>query len=201
MKVLLKLCIIFFCIIVGGIGGIRVWAYLERTVWQRLDYFPFPVQNLISMESFGKEFWVETTEGEIYKIIYPCLAGEKCWEKSSSAPSLPANDIYIEEDAYDKRDGACDDRYNKSPFPGKLKTCITIVEFAESLYMVSLGLDDRQELWIWDQPWESPYTVMAEMISAIFCGSMTGFILSLLLIQIPIKIPFEKVSEWFLPIL
>lgn len=197
MTIFNKIFVVLITIILGGIISNQIRFYRDRTVWQRLDYFPLPVENLIVLKPFGEEFWVEAKDGETYKIIYPCSEERACWEKSNDIPPSPPNGDYTDEDIheylfYDKSEGVCIDRFNISPFLGRSKNCITFVAKAESFYVFSLALDDKNGLWVWDNPWQSPYYVMGGMFSAILRGSLIGLVVGLLLIQILVKITGKK---------
>ena len=179
-----KILIVVTSIVLGGFLMNQIRSYSERTTWERIDYFPFPIENLLVVKPFGKEFWIETKENFTYRIIYPCLEGETCWGASDDVPTNPLNGDYIDEEIheylhYDKREGSCGE-YNDSSFPGKIKTCITSTALAESFYVFSLVLTDKNELWVWDNPWESPYTVMENIATSVCVGGFIGFIVSLL---------------------
>jgi hypothetical protein len=193
-----KFIIVLVTIFLGGIAGIFFWFYSERTIWHRLEYFPYPVEDLIYLKPFGKEFWVEGLDGEIFKITYPCLENKDCWETSTDVPPVPNNGMYVDEDVHEyinyskSNDGTC--KSNSSLFPGILLSCISSTAGNESLYIFLLGLNDKNELWVWDQPWESPYNTIEKVQSSICLGSLAGLFMGLILIQIPLKGLIDKNS-------
>lgn len=125
------------------------------------------------MKPFGKEFWVETSENEIYKIIYPCLSAQACWEKSVDIPSNITEGNYLD---LKISDGGCNNGNFVYPLFHKIMTCLTSRTFAAdaSPWTVSLALTDDNKLWIWDKPWESPYTVLSVVVSSAVIGIMIG---------------------------
>ena len=38
---------------------------------------------------------------EIFKITYPCLENQACWETSADVPPVPINGMYVDEDAHE----------------------------------------------------------------------------------------------------
>ena len=191
-----KVLVVVLSMILGGTLGNQYAISGQRTTWQQLDYFPFPVKNLLVVKPFGQELWVETTNDEIYEIDYPCSGTEACWERFDKAPSSPPDGDYVDDEVhqalvYNRSESVCDDTYDViDPFPGELRTCITSTALAESLYIFALALNDKNELWVWDSPWVSPYTVMENMAGTICLGSVIGLIVGVLVIQI--RIPARK---------
>ncbi len=53
--------------------------------------------------------------------------------------------------------------------------CITTIVYHESLWTTSLALSDNNKLWIWNKPWESPYTELSNMAVMMFVGAVIGF--------------------------
>src|SRR6188474_2129983 len=110
MNTLSKIFIVLVTMVFGGVISNQIRINSERAIWQHLDYFPYPVEDLITLKPFGSEFWIETEDGETYRIIYPCSKEQTCWEKSNDVPSSPPNGEYIDEEIheylfYDKSQG------------------------------------------------------------------------------------------------
>jgi hypothetical protein len=182
-----KVLIVVGWIILGGVLSIPLYSLSTTVLWKRIDYFPFPVNQLLALKPFGKEFLVVTSTNEIYKISYPCLEGQQCWEKSDYIPSLIEGEYFDDESygyiEYSIGEGECDTDHKITPLFGKkIAMCITSVAIAESFYIVSLVLTDTQELWIWDKPWVSPYTLMNNIFMSLCLGSSIGFSIGLLLV-------------------
>ena len=181
-----KILTVVGCIILGAIVSIPLYNLSTRVWWKLIDYFRFPVDKLLALKPFGKEFWVETPENEIYKITYPCLDRQSCWEKSEDIPSLTVGE-YLDEESheyieYSIGDGKCDTSHNIAPLLGKnMVGCVTSVVRAESFYIVSLALTDTGELWIWDKPWVSPYTEMENIVSSLCLGTTMGLLVGIAL--------------------
>src|SRR5574341_1000335 len=185
----MKGALIFLCfLILGPILGCLVsgfWYSGANTFWKPIDYFPFAVNKLIAMKPFGKEFWVETSENEIYKVAYPCLDGQTCWEKSADIPSDLAEGNTI---SYKTSNNRCENDNFVYPLHA-IRTCITLVVPGESPWTTSLALTDNNKLWIWDKSWKSPYTELVGMVSSMFLGGMIGFLAGALFLG------FQKIKE------
>ncbi len=150
------------------------WYSGANTFWKPIDYFPFSVNKLIAMEPFGKEFWVETNESEIYKITYPCLNGQTCWEQSTNIPSEPTHDMVVD---YKISDNKCENDNFVYPLLHKITVCITSATHApDATWTVSLALSDNGKLWIWNRPWVDPYTILIGMSLSTILGGMVGFL-------------------------
>ncbi len=164
---------IFGCILSG------FWYSGANTFWKPIDYFPFAVNKLVAMKPFGKEFWVETNENEIYKITYPCLNGQTCWEKSADVPSDPTQGMIV---GYKVSNNKCEtDNFVYTLFYA-IKTCVTIFVPQESPWTTSLALTENNKLWIWDKPWESPYTALSAIASCVVIGIIIGLFVGILLL-------------------
>jgi hypothetical protein len=59
------------------------WAEGGNTFWRPIDYFPLPVEDVLLMEPFGREFWVKSNDNMIYHIMYPCEIGQVCWSQTN----------------------------------------------------------------------------------------------------------------------
>jgi hypothetical protein len=133
------------------------------------------------MKPFGAEFWVETTENEIYKITYPCSKQQSCWEKSDNIPTDLTDGNYVD---YKTSSDQCENDSFVYPLFHKIKMCITSTTFAaDAAWKVSLALADNNKLWIWDQPWVSPYTEMSSIFASMVIGAIIGILVGILLSQ------------------
>ena len=54
-----KLQIVVAYIILGAVVSIPVYSFSTKVWWKRIGYFPFPVNQLLALNPFGKEFWVK----------------------------------------------------------------------------------------------------------------------------------------------
>jgi hypothetical protein len=180
-----KILIIVVSVVLGAILTSFVDDITEGIKWKRLEYFSIPVDKLLAMKPFGREIWVGTDKGEIYKLVYPCQDVEPCWEKTEDYPIL-LNGDYVDEEVheyieYDVSSGHCPSTVDVGSLPGEIKTCITSIALAESFYTVSLVLTENHELWIWDDPWVSPYTVIENTLALMCVGSIIGLFIGIFL--------------------
>lgn len=176
-----KLLIIIVFTVLGAVALNLLVSFFSQVRWQRLDYFPHPVEKLLAVKPFGWEISIETEVGDIYKIVYPCLENQDCWELSSGFPVLEVEWYFDNEInqfvSYYVRYGECE-RYNNlvGVFRGEIHTCITSVAMAESFYVVALVLTEENELWIWEKPWVSPYDQMRDFASMLCIGALLGLL-------------------------
>ncbi|MDP1547084.1 MAG: hypothetical protein Q8L87_13795 [Anaerolineales bacterium] len=175
-----KLLIIIVCTVLGAVAANPLTSFFSRVTWQRLNNFPLPVEKLLAVKPFGNEIWILASDNQTYKISYPCVSEQSCYERSNEIPDLPEGysvdhgvGEYID---YFVMDGECGLRYDLvDVFPGKIKTCITFLARAEVFYTVAVVLNEEKELWIWDSPWISPYTYMGNYIGILCSGAVVGF--------------------------
>jgi hypothetical protein len=157
---------IFGCLLSG------FWAEGGNTFWKPIDYFPFPVVNVLSMEPFGSEFWVQSADNKIYHIVYPCENGQVCWEQTDI---VPEKDLSFYD--YKVTENSCENDSIAYPLFHKISSCVTSIVPNESPWMVSLALTEDHKLWIWQKPWDSPYNVLASMAGAIFVSTILGLMI------------------------
>ena len=171
-----KFFIFLVCSFLGSILGFSLFAFWYsggNTFWKPINYFPYPVQNILALQGFGKEFWVETKDNEIYQIIYPCLNDQTCWIKVDNIPSLP-EEVTV---AYKVSDNKCDNGNFVYPLPHPIRICLTSMVLAEVPWITSLALTDNHQLWIWDKPWFSQGTQLFNFVLSIALGAMIGILL------------------------
>jgi hypothetical protein len=184
MKKATRQILVFLCsLILGPIFGCLLggwWYSGADTFWKRIDYFPLPVSKILALKPFGEEFWVETTGEEIYKIVYPCSKDQTCWTKARDVPSDISDGNAVD---YKVSDARCENNNFVYPLFHKIKMCITSATHApDATWTVSLALTNAGDLWIWDQPWESPYTVVPNITGLMIAGAVTGIFIGLALI-------------------
>ena len=177
------------CITIGPLLGFLLtsfWFAGGGTFWKQIDYFPYPVETILTLQPYGNEFWVTTTDNDIYHVLYPCLGTEACWQKDDIIPDVVPSDKYI------VSDGKCTTDYFIYPLFRGIKTCVTSTEFAETPqtasvnsvtnpWRVSLALTDDNTLWIWQKPWNFPDRVLAYKVFFTFLGLLMGWIVDSLL--------------------
>ena len=151
------------------------WAEGGNTFWKPIDHFPLPVEDVLLMEPFGREFWVKSNDSKIYHLVYPCGDGQECWDQIDVVPEIDLS--YID---YKVTENACENDSIAYPLLRKIKSCITSIVPNESPWVVSLALTEDHKLWIWQKPWESPYNVLADMIGAVFASVILGLIVGVL---------------------
>ena len=159
-----RLITFLLCIILGPLLGFlltSLWFAGGNTFWKQVDYFPYPVENILTLQPYGNEFWVTTAENETYHILYPCEGTDACWEQVDTVPDVAPSDEYI------VSDNKCENDYFAYPLSRQIKTCISSTTFAEAStegsaktdknpWRVSLALTADNELWIWQNPWDFP---------------------------------------------
>lgn len=184
-----RLTIFLSCIILGPLLGfllISLWFAGGNTFWKQVDYFPYPVENILTLQPYGNEFWVTTAENETYHILYPCEGTDACWEQVDTVPDVAPSDEYI------VSDNQCENDYFAYPLSRQIKTCISSTTFAEAStegsaktdknpWRVSLALTADNELWIWQNPWDFPNRVIAFKVFFTFIGLSIGLIVDTLL--------------------
>jgi hypothetical protein len=134
------------------------------------------VKNIIALEPFGREFWVETTENEIYQVTYPCSKDITCWVKKDYVLSDLSDGEII-----NISENRCENNNFVYPLPYAIKMCATSVVLAESPWTSSLALTSKNKLWVWNKPWESPYTVLFYMASSTIIGGLIGYLTGIFL--------------------
>ena len=171
------------CLILGSVFGCLFsifWVAGGDTLWKPIDYFPHTVEQIIAMKAFGGEFWVETTDNEIYKITYPCTSKQFCWELSNEIPTdLTEGQFWVDLLASNNK---CENHNFVYPLFDKINSCYTSVVYAESFYTTSLVLTNKNELWIWSKPWESPHTTMTSMFFTVIFGTAIGIAIGILFV-------------------
>jgi hypothetical protein len=180
----MKRALIFLgCLILGPalccfISG--TWHMGGNTFWKPIDYFPYSVKTLIAMRPFGGEFWVETTENETYQVAYPCSDSQSCWTKSQEISADLFNEEYVD---YKVSNNRCENNNFVYPLFQKIRTCITSTTHApDATYTVSLALTEDNTLWIWDNPYIDPFTVMINVILSTIAGGLIGYIIGIVLV-------------------
>jgi len=175
----MKRAIIFLgCLVLGPVLGCFLsgtWNTGGSTFWKRIDYFPYSLKTIIAMKPFGREFWVETTENEIYQITYPCSKDQICWMKTDTIPS----DSSISDGEpvdYNISDNKCENDNFVYPLFHKITMCITSATHApDATYTVSLALTSDNKLWIWDNPYRDPFSVMTNILLVTIVSTVIGF--------------------------
>ena len=184
-----RLITFLLCIILGPLLGFlltSLWFAGGNTFWKQVDYFPYPVENILTLQPYGNEFWVTTAENETYHILYPCEGTDACWEQVDTVPDVAPSDEYI------VSDNKCENDYFAYPLSRQIKTCISSTTFAEAStegsaktdknpWRVSLALTADNELWIWQNPWDFPNRVIAFKVFFTFIGLSIGLIVDTLL--------------------
>ena len=184
MRKTIKQILLILCpLILGPIlcyGLSILWYSGANTFWKPIDYFPSPVKDIVAMKPYGRGFWVETTNNEIYQITYPCLKDQICWTKSENVPSdflegIPAkNEISNNE---------CKNNNFVYPLFHKIRMCITSTVYeADASSTASLVLTTNNKLWMWNSHAISPYTMLANRALLIIIGAVLGLFTSILLI-------------------
>jgi hypothetical protein len=148
------------------------WHSGGSTFWKPIDYFPYSVKTILVVKPFGREFWVETTENEKYRVTYPCSEKQSCWTKSDEIPTDPSDGEYVD---YKVGSGRCENNNFVYPLFRTIIMCITSATHApDATYTVSLALTNNNELWIWDQPYEDPFSVIISIFSVTAIGAVFG---------------------------
>ncbi len=172
-----KILIFLTCLVAFPIVGSLLctfWYSGANTFWKQIDYFPHPVKSIVALKPYGTEFWVETTNNEIYHITYPCLKDQTCWIK---ADNVPSNMLAAYPVDYNISNNKCENNNYVYPLFHKITMCITSATHApDATWTVSLALTLSKTLWIWDKPWESPYTVSASLVLSIIIGLSIGLL-------------------------
>ena len=170
-----KLLVFLGFVILAPISGCLLsgfWANGGNTFWKPIDYFPLPVENVLLMEPFGREFWVNSNDNKLYHILYPCEDGLVCWNQIDALPEVDLS--YVD---YKVTKTNCENDSIAYPLFHEIRSCITSIVPNESPWMVSLALTVDQKLWIWQKPWESPYNVLADMVGATLVSAVIGFVI------------------------
>ena len=188
-----RLITFLLCITLGPLLGFlltSLWFAGGNTLWKQVDYFPYPVENILTLQPYGNEFWVTTAENETYHILYPCEGMGACWEQVDEVPDMAPSDEYI------VSDNKCENDYLAYPLSRQIKTCISSTTFpnassessantVDNPWRVSLALTTDSELWIWQKPWNFANRVLAFKIFFTFIGLSIGLIVDTLLVRKP----------------
>jgi len=86
-----RLKIFLACITLGPLFGYLLtsfWFAGGGTFWQPIDYFPHPVATILNLQPYGNEFWVTTTDGVTYHILYPCQEAAGCWQEDEEVTEI-----------------------------------------------------------------------------------------------------------------
>lgn len=179
-----KTLIFISCLILGSVFGCLFSIFLNaggNTFWKPIDYFPHPVEQIIAMKAFGGEFWVETTDNDVYQITYPCPSKQDCWELSDEIPTdLTEGEFWVDFLASNNK---CENHNFVYPLFDKINSCYTSVVNAESFYTTSLALTNKNKLWIWNKPWKTPNTTFTFFIQATIVGAIIGIFVGLFLTE------------------
>lgn len=185
-----RLKIFLACITLGPLFGYLLtsfWFAGGGTFWQPIDYFPHPVETILNLQPYGNEFWVTTTDGATYHILYPCQEAAGCWQEDEAVSDLVPSDAYV------VSEGRCESDYFLYPlFQQEIKSCVTSTIFAEtpqgssistiaSPWRVSLALTEDKKLWIWQKPWSFPDRVLAFKVFFTALGLLAGTMVDTLL--------------------
>ena len=158
------------------------WHEGANTFWKPIDYFPYPVKTIIVMKPIGREFWVESAESEIYQVTYPCSEDQICWIKTDIVPS----DISVldrEPIDYNISNDKCENNNFMYPIFHKITMCITsAVHAPDATHTVSLALTNNNKLWIWDQDYEDPFSILIKMQIATITGGLIGYLTGILIV-------------------
>jgi hypothetical protein len=179
------------CIILGPLAGFLLtsfWFAGGNTFWKQIDYFPHPVEKILTLQPYGNEFWVTSVDNATYHILYPCEGTETCWEQVDAIPDIAPSDDYI------VSDNKCENDYFEYPLSREIKTCISSTTFAKASsessvntvdnpWRVSLALTDENELWIWQKPWNFANRVLAFKVFFTFIGLSIGLVIDTLLVR------------------
>ena len=184
-----RLKIFIGCITLGPLLAYLLtsfWFAGGNTFWKQVDYFPFSVEKILTLQPYGNEFWVTTAENETYHILYPCEGAEACWEQVDEVPDVAPSDKYV------VSEGKCENDYLAYPLSHPIKTCISSTTFAkasvvgstkseENPWRVSLALTTDNNLWIWQNPWDFANRVIAFKVFFTFIGLSIGLIVDTIL--------------------
>jgi len=180
------------CTILGPILGCFLsgtWHEGANTFWKPIDYFPYPVKAIIVMKPIGREIWIESIENEIYQIIYPCSKDKICWLKADAIPS-DASTLAETPVDYNFSMDKCENSRFMYPLFHKITMCITsAVHAPDATHTVSLPLTSDNKLWVWDQDYEDPFSIMISLILSTIGGGLVGYITGVFLAAF---IPFKK---------
>ena len=186
-----RLITFLLCITLGPLLGFLLtsfWFTGGNTFWKQVDYFPYPIENILALQPYGNEFWVTTADNTTYHILYPCEGADACWEQVDTIPDAAPSDEYI------VSDNKCENDYFAYPLSRPIKTCISSTTFAKTStetstkadknpWRVSLALTDDNELWIWQNPWDFANRVLAFKVFFTFIGLSIGLIVDTLLVR------------------
>ena len=180
---MLKKWIVFFsCLILGPVSGLLLgglWVDGANTFWERIDYLPFPVDQLVYMNRHGSEFWIETDNHSIRHVLYPCEDGQTCWDEDISIPTDEGNIP----GQYVVSAGSCKNNSFVYPLLWNIKTCATSTILHPDAYnRVSLALTTSGDLWIWEKDAIDPFTMLFYMMFSLATGAIMGFLISLYLV-------------------
>jgi hypothetical protein len=186
-----RLKIFLSCITLGPLLGFLLtsfWFAGGSAFWKQVDYFPYPVENILALQPYGNEFWVTTAENETYHILYPCAEAGACWEQVDEVPDVAPSDEYI------VSEGKCENDYFAYPLSRPIKTCISSTTFpkassetstntVDNPWRVLLVLTADNKLWIWQKPWNFANRVLAFKVFFTFIGLSIGLIVDTLLVR------------------
>lgn len=184
-----RLLTLLSCVILGPLLGFlltSLWFAGGGTFWKQIEYFPFPVETILTLQPYGNEFWVTTADNTTYHILYPCEGTDACWQQDDTVPDVVPSDEYI------VSDNKCVNKYFVYPLSRKIKTCVTSTMFAknpmpgsantaDNPWRVSLALTEDNALWIWQKPWNFANRVLAFKIFFTFVGLAIGLIMDTVL--------------------
>jgi hypothetical protein len=175
-KIAKRVLAFLMCMIFAPLSGCLLgnfWVTGGNIFWEPIHYFPFPVEDILLLEPFGDEFWVQAVDNKLYHIVYPCESGQGCWDQ---VDVVPEKDLSYTDVDYRVTEKLCRNDSIAYPLFRKIKICITSIVPNESPWTVSLALTEDQDLWIWQKPWDSPYNVFAKIVGTIFFGAIFGLV-------------------------
>lgn len=166
----------------GCIAGILSYFGLLQ-YWEKIDYFPYPVEKIIYINVWGSTIWVETKDDGMFTLNHPCIK-DPCWKKSETAPDYSDRsgfggffDMQVSEN--------CTFKEFTYPLFFKPKTCVgTNIPFADFIYHKYLALTNDGEIWVWNSGGRTVLTffLVPPLFAAI--GLFPGLILGLTLFGI-----------------
>jgi hypothetical protein len=179
--VIKQILVILFSLALGPVLGCLLgglWYSGANTFWEQIDYFPYPVKTIIATRHHAREIWVETINRDIYQIAYPCLENQTCWIKQDNIPTDLSEGPHI---IYNLSNNKCENNNFVYPLFNKIESCITLIEHAaDATWTTSLVLSENNKLWIWDSSYESPYTVLTNIVVLVIVGAVIGLFTTIL---------------------
>ena len=157
-----------------------LWAEGANTFWKQIDYFPLPVEQIVSAPPSGDGFWVEASDNTVYHVLYPCEEDQICWRKTDNVPPVEEEEY---PGSYKVSYNRCENSSFVYPLFHEIKMCVTSTVLApDPYYRVSLALTSDGRLWIWEKPMVDPFTILFQMMFSTLAGGIIGFLVGLFLV-------------------